>query len=188
MLPKLKSKLNVIQGKFTKHYSNKRHYYTLRDNDVKVITYIFRFLLYLVLLLLMFKGRLDISGLVLIISYHEYLVDYINDLIDSTSTIREVNTAVNRINDILNYDSKEIKFGTDLEIKNKYLVIQCVYSNDIFNEEEQQILSDLHYNKIEISDAIYVVNVNEYIGNQTSKEIEYAKNLGKEVMYLEPIN
>lgn len=88
----------------------------------------------------------------------------------------------------MKFKDKMMDVARDLEIKNKYLVIQCVYSNDIFNEEEQQILSDLHYNKIEISDAIYVVNVNGYIGNQTSKEIEYAKNLGKEVMYLEPIN
>ena len=88
----------------------------------------------------------------------------------------------------MKFKDKMMDVARDLEIKNKYLVIQCVYSKDIFNAEEQQILSDLHYNKIEISDAIYVVNVNGYIGNQTSKEIEYAKNLGKEVMYLEPIN
>ena len=65
--------------------------------------------------------------------------------------------------------------------------LECIYSNDKFSETEQQILADLHYNKIEISDAIYVINVNGYIGSSTSKEIEYAKKLGKEVMYLEPI-
>ena len=87
----------------------------------------------------------------------------------------------------MKFKDKMMEVAKNLEINNKYIVIQCIYSNDIFNEEEQQILSDLHYNKIEISDAIYVVNVNGYIGNQTSKEIEYAKNLGKEVMYLELI-
>ena len=87
----------------------------------------------------------------------------------------------------MKFKDKMMEVAKNLEINNKYIVIQCVYSNDMFNEEEQQILSDLHYNKIEISDAIYVVNVNGYIGNQTSKEIEYAKNIGKEVIYLEPI-
>ena len=47
--------------------------------------------------------------------------------------------------------------------------------------------SDLHYKKIDISDAIYVVNVDGYIGSSTGKEVEYAKKLGKEIMYLEPI-
>lgn len=80
-----------------------------------------------------------------------------------------------------------IKIAKELEIKNKYIVIQCVYSNEKFNKEEQRILADLHYKKIKISDAIYVINVDGYIGSSTYKEIEYAKKLNKEVIYLEPI-
>lgn len=87
----------------------------------------------------------------------------------------------------MRFKDKMMEISKELEIKNKYVVIQCIYSNDKFTEKEQQILSDLHYNKIKISDAIYVVNVNGYIGNSTDKEIEYAKKLGKEVIYLEPI-
>lgn len=87
----------------------------------------------------------------------------------------------------MRFKDKMMEISKELEIKNKYVVIQCIYSNDKFTEKEQQILSDLHYNKIKISDAIYVVNVNGYIGNSTDKEIEYAKKLGKEIMYLEPI-
>ncbi len=87
----------------------------------------------------------------------------------------------------MRFEDKMMEISKELEIKNKYVVIQCIYSNDKFTEKEQQILSDLHYNKIKISDAIYVVNVNGYIGNSTDKEIEYAKKLGKEIMYLEPI-
>ena len=87
----------------------------------------------------------------------------------------------------MRFKDKMMEISKELEIKNKYVVIQCIYNNDKFTEKEQQILSDLHYNKIKISDAIYVVNVNGYIGDSTDKEIEYAKKLGKEVMYLEPI-
>ena len=36
-------------------------------------------------------------------------------------------------------------------------------------------LGKLHLKRIEISDAIYVVNVNGYIGSSTKKEIENAK-------------
>lgn len=79
------------------------------------------------------------------------------------------------------------KVAVKLEIENKYIVIQCVYIDDKLNEEEQNILSELHYKKIDISDAIYVVNVNGYTGSSTAKEIQYAKTLGKEIMYLEPI-
>ena len=34
-----------------------------------------------------------------------------------------------------------------------------------------------------MSDAILVINVNNYIGNSTNLEIEYAKKLGKKVIY-----
>ena len=87
----------------------------------------------------------------------------------------------------MKFKDKMMEVAKDLEIKNKYVVIQCIYGNDEFSEEEQQILSDLHYSKIEISDAIFVVNINGYIGSSTRKEIEYAEKLGKEVMYLEVI-
>ena len=86
----------------------------------------------------------------------------------------------------MKFKDKMMDIAKELEIKNKYIVIQCVYSNDKFSDEEQLILAELHYKKIDISDAIYVVNVDGYIGNSTSKEIEYAKKLGKEVIYLEP--
>lgn len=153
MLPKLNRKLNIIQRKFSKNYSNKRYYYTLRDNDVKVITYIFRFLLYLVLLILMFKEKMDISGLVLIVSYYEYLVNYINDLIASSSTIREVNTAVNRINDILNYDSKEIKFGT-IDTNDIYGMIE--FKNVSLKFKDMEVLHNINL-KIDHNEVVAIV-------------------------------
>lgn len=88
----------------------------------------------------------------------------------------------------MKFKDKMMEVARDLEIKNKYVVIQCVYSNDKFNEEEQVLLADLHYKKIDISDAIYVVNVDGYIGTSTKKEIEYAKLLNKEIFSLEPLN
>lgn len=84
----------------------------------------------------------------------------------------------------MKFKDKMMEVARDLEIKNKYVVIQCVYSNDRFNEEEQVLLADLHYKKIDISDVIYVVNVDGYIGTSTKKEIEYAKSLNKKIIYM----
>ncbi len=39
-----------------------------------------------------------------------------------------------------------------------------------------------------MADSIYVINVGGYIGDSTRSEIEYAKNHGKEVKYLEECN
>ncbi len=56
-----------------------------------------------------------------------------------------------------------------------------------YTQEQYDLFMKLHKQKIAMSDAIFVVNVNGYIGNNTKSEIEYAKSLGKEVLYLEPI-
>lgn len=51
-------------------------------------------------------------------------------------------------------------------------------------KEEQIIkIKEAHFKRIECSDAILVVNVNNYIGESTNLEIEYAKRLGKEIIY-----
>ena len=41
----------------------------------------------------------------------------------------------------------------------------------------------MHKDKIKLSDAILVVNVDGYIGDSTKSEIEYAKSLNKEILY-----
>ena len=51
--------------------------------------------------------------------------------------------------------------------------------------EEIQRLGELHKAKIDISDAIFVVNVDGYIGSAVKSEIEYAQKQGKEIFYLE---
>ena len=50
-------------------------------------------------------------------------------------------------------------------------------------EQEAKIIDQMHKEKIKLSDAIFVVNVDGYIGNSTKSEIEFAKSLNKEVLY-----
>ena len=52
-------------------------------------------------------------------------------------------------------------------------------------DEQLEKLKEAHFKRIELSDAILVINKDGYIGNSTKLEIEYAKKLNKEVMYLE---
>lgn len=56
-------------------------------------------------------------------------------------------------------------------------------TKDAYTKDEMMMLDKMHKEKIRISDAILVVNVNDYIGNSTKSEIEYAKLLNKEVLY-----
>lgn len=51
------------------------------------------------------------------------------------------------------------------------------------SDEEKKLLREAHFERIKLSDSILVVNVDNYIGESTNKEIEYAKSLGKEIIY-----
>ena len=67
-----------------------------------------------------------------------------------------------------------------------YCILTPVYPvlENVERTEKKLIkLKEEHFKRIELSDAILVVNVNNYIGNSTDIEIEYAKQLGKEIIY-----
>ena len=89
----------------------------------------------------------------------------------------------------MRYSKEMMDISTELELKKGYAVIQCVYGVDGLKYEglDASILDKLHRKKIDISDAIYVVNIDGYIGDSTKKEIEYALSNGKEVIYHEKI-
>lgn len=90
----------------------------------------------------------------------------------------------------MRYSKEMMKIAEELELKEGYAVIQCVYNIDGQRYEgvDASTLDKIHRKKIDISDAIYVVNIDGYIGNSTKNEIEYAKNNGKEVIYHEKVN
>lgn len=53
--------------------------------------------------------------------------------------------------------------------------------------EEQKVLLDaLHFRKIELADAILVLNRDGYVGSSTRNEINHAKRCGKTIRWLEP--
>ena len=85
-----------------------------------------------------------------------------------------------------------IKFQKEMMIVAEKLALKgnCILTPtypDIENleitEKQTSMLKEEHFKRIELSDAIFVVNVNGYIGNSTKLEIEYAKKLGKEIIY-----
>mgnify|MGYP000856421177 CR=1 FL=1 len=51
------------------------------------------------------------------------------------------------------------------------------------SEEDLEVLRKVHDKKIEMSDGIYILDVMGYIGEDTKREIEYAKTLNKEIRY-----
>lgn len=53
-------------------------------------------------------------------------------------------------------------------------------------DKRKQQLDKLHLRKIDISDEVFIVNVNGYVGSSTLAEIEYAISKNKTIRWLEP--
>ena len=51
-------------------------------------------------------------------------------------------------------------------------------------EGVREIVDEVHKRKIDISDEVFVININGYIGESTKSEIEYAREHGILVKYL----
>lgn len=54
------------------------------------------------------------------------------------------------------------------------------------NGAQKAALDELHLRKIDLADEVLVINVGGYIGESTQREIEYAREIGKPVRWLEP--
>lgn len=72
----------------------------------------------------------------------------------------------------------------ELETNYGFNVLQCVY-----NPEKRELtplgleaLKKAHFKKIDISDGIYVVDIDGYIGSSVREEISYAKEKGKQII------
>ncbi|WP_232698497.1 DUF4406 domain-containing protein [Brevibacillus daliensis] len=85
------------------------------------------------------------------------------------------------------------KFKNQFEQANAYLTLQgnIVISLAFFeqsegfeiSQEQAELLGKIHFRKIDLSDEIFVIDVDGYIGSSTRKEIEYAREKGKTVRY-----
>lgn len=77
----------------------------------------------------------------------------------------------------------EITEQMDLQGNCMLSIVYPTKDKDDYSEEEITMLNRMHKERIRISDAILVVDVNHYIGESTRSEIEFAKSLNKEIMY-----
>ena len=83
-----------------------------------------------------------------------------------------------------------MKYMSEMNVITKKLVEEgnCVLTPVLrkdkkINEEEKKILKKIHFKKIEMSDIVFILNKDDYIGESTKLEIEYAEMLNKEIVY-----
>ena len=87
----------------------------------------------------------------------------------------------------LKFESEMKYWSERLELDGN-CVLSVIYPNrekDNYTQEEIDNLTSGHKKKIDLSDAIFVINKGGYMGNSVKSEIEYAKTHHKEILFLE---
>lgn len=90
------------------------------------------------------------------------------------------------------FKAEFLQAAQDQELDGKIVVMPNVFSkadNINLTPEQLTLLVDIHNQKLEMCDEVYVIdatdeNGNPYIGESTKNEIEYALKLKKPVHYL----
>ncbi|MDQ2087955.1 hypothetical protein RBH29_16115 [Herbivorax sp. ANBcel31] len=80
---------------------------------------------------------------------------------------------------------KELTLGGHIVISVGFFEHADSEFKDVITPEIKVMFDDMHKRKIDMSDGIYVINKNGYIGESTKGEIEYAIKTAKRVDYLE---
>ncbi len=81
------------------------------------------------------------------------------------------------------------EIARELEVKQGYCVLTPVGdATSNISEKDIEILAQAHLRRIDISDAIYIVNIGGYIGEAVLRELHYAKAHNKEIIYHEKSN
>ncbi len=86
----------------------------------------------------------------------------------------------------LKFKDEMIRIAEKMELQGNCMIAPIYPTNpdkDAYTDEEADLLDKMQKEKIKISDAILVVNVDNYIGNSTKSEIEFAQALNKEIIY-----
>lgn len=85
------------------------------------------------------------------------------------------------------FKNEMLNVASELTLNGNIVLMPFVFAHcgDKITDRQKSLLVKLHFEKIQMSDAIYVVNINNYIGESTRNEIKYAKKLGKIIVYLE---
>jgi len=91
--------------------------------------------------LIQFFLYFELNILILVITYHEKLGVYIDDVTSATADLREINTSVSRVNNILNYNSSDYVFG-DIETNDIYGAIE--FKNVSLEINNNKILSNIN--------------------------------------------
>lgn len=82
-----------------------------------------------------------------------------------------------------------IRIQKELTLKGNIIMTVGLFGhsgdNEVWEDGMKELMDDMHKRKILMSDEIYVINKDGYIGESTKSEIEFAKKHNKIITYMQ---
>jgi len=148
---KIKNNFYVIANKWADQYMSKRKYVNIRSSLLPFIIHFGKVCLYLILVFLVLNGNFEVNILILLITYFENIMTNTKELMGYSRQIREWSISITRINNILNYSSRQqITFGIN---NNDYINGLVEFKNVNFSYKSK--------NKGNIEDVNFIAEPNQ---------------------------
>ena len=134
-------KYNYIYKDWKKAYDNRKKYERYRQNILKCYLIIIKSIVYFTCVYLMINNKITIGIILIIISYFDSLFSASENIMDASQSIKDQNISVNRIKEILEYNT--IKEKNLKEIKNIKGIIE--FKNIDFSYSNEKLLQNLNF-------------------------------------------
>ena len=134
-------KYNYIYKDWKKAYDNRKKYERYRQNILKCFLIIIKSIVYFTCVYLMINNKITIGIMLIIISYFDSLFSASENIMDASQSIKDQNISVNRIKEILEYNT--IKEKNLKEIKNVKGMIE--FKNVDFSYSNEKLLENLNF-------------------------------------------
>ena len=134
-------KYNYIYKDWKNAYDNRKKYERYRQNILKCFLIIIKSIVYFTCVYLMINNKITIGIMLIIISYFESLFSASENIMDASQSIKDQNISVNRIKEILEYNT--IKEKNLKEIKNVKGMIE--FKNVDFSYSNEKLLENLNF-------------------------------------------
>ena len=134
-------KYNYIYKDWKKAYDNRKKYERYRQNILKCFLIIIKSIVYFTCVYLMINNKITIGIMLIIISYFDSLFSASENIMDASQSIKDQNISVNRIKEILEYNT--IKEKNLKEIKNIKGIIE--FKNIDFSYSNEKLLQNLNF-------------------------------------------
>ena len=134
-------KYNYIYKDWKNAYDNRKKYERYRQNILKCFLIIIKSIVYFTCVYLMINNKITIGIMLIIISYFDSLFSASENIMDASQSIKDQNISVNRIKEILEYNT--IKEKNLKEIKNVKGMVE--FKNVDFSYSNEKLLENLNF-------------------------------------------